>query len=141
MTEHGHNTQQTEAQTEDNNQFADPDDFKVQRDSSGELLPQVQETKLGRVKVIPMAYGDIEDYFGDAEVADIGAGQLARMLQDHVVEPNLAADAGGQITAEYVKDLKPLAPRELIFAILDASGIDADVEMQEGGGAEVAVGN
>lgn len=123
------------------NEFASAEDFKVQRDSSGELLPQREETQLGVVKVLPMAYGDVEAYFGASTVADVGPSELAEILNDHVVEPNLAADAGGRITAEYVEQMKPIAPRELLFAIFEASGIDAEVEMQQSGGAEVAVGN
>lgn len=123
------------------NEFASPDDFKVQRDSEGELLPQTVETQLGVVKVTPMPYGDIEAYFGAQSVADVGAEDIADILNDHVEEPDLSTDAGGRITAEYVNSMKPIAPRELLFAIFDASGIDAEVEMQQGGGAEVAVGN
>lgn len=123
------------------NEFASPEDFKVQRDSDGQLLPQPVDTQLGKVRVTPMPYGDIETYFGAQSVADVGAGEIADILNDHVVEPNLREDAGGRITAEYVNSMKPIAPRELLFAIFDASGIDAEVEMQEGGGAEVAVGN
>lgn len=135
---HGHNT--TEAQ-EDENNFASPDDFKIQRDSDGSLLPQTEDTQLGKVKVVPMAYGDIDEYFGAQAVADIGPGEIAELLNNHVIQPNLKEDAGGEITANYVEAMKPIAPRELLFAILNASGIEADVEMQEGGGAEVAVGN
>lgn len=138
MTEHGHNMSE-EAQTED--EFASADDFKVSRDSSGDLLPQVMDTQLGKVKVVPMAYGDVEKHFGASTVADIGPAQLADLLEEHVAAPDLSSDAGGRIDEDYVKSMKPTAPRELIFAILEASGIEADVQMQDNGGAEVSVGN
>lgn len=138
MTPQEHNR---ESEEQHDNEFASPDDFKVQRGSDGELLPQTEETQLGVVRVIPMAYGDIEEYFGSASVADIGPAEIADILDDHVVDPDLSQDAGGRMTAEYVETMKPIAPRELLFAVLNASGIDADVEMDEAGGAEVAVGN
>lgn len=134
-------TQEHNNDAEAENQFASPEDFKIQRDSDGDLLPQIEDTQLGKVKVIPMAYGDVDKYFGAQAVADIGPGEIAELLNNHVVKPNLKNDAGGKITADYVEGMKPIAPRELLFAILNASGIEADVEMQEGGGAEVAVGN
>lgn len=135
---HGYNTDE---QSEDESKFASPEDFQVARDSDGSILPQIEDTQLGKVKVIPMAYGDVEEYFGSATVADIGPGQLAEIFEDHVIEPNLSRHAGGQLTADYIKNMKPIAPRELIFAIMNASGIEADVEMNEDGSAEVAVGN
>lgn len=120
-------------------QFADPDDFKVRRNGEGEALPQTVDTALGKVRVLPMSYGDVESTFnadgGDAQ--SISSDQIATLVEHHVIEPDLASDAGGKVTAEYIQHMKPLGPRELIFAILDASGIDADVEMQGGGSAEV----
>lgn len=125
----------------EHNEFASPDDFKVSRDSDGELLPQREDTQLGLVKVIPMTYGDVEAYFGASSVADIGPESLADILDEHVIEPDLSADAGGRIDAAYVQNLNPIAPRELLFAIMNASGLEAEVEMNRDGSAEVAVGN
>lgn len=138
MTDEGHNRDEEE---EHDNEFASPEDFKIQRDSGGDLLPQEEETQLGAVRVIPMAYGDIDEYFGAKAVADITPDEIADILDEHVVKPDLSQDAGGRITGEYVEQMKPIAPRELLFAILNASGIDAEVEMNQQGGAEVAVGN
>ena len=126
---------------EPENEFADPDDFSIQRDEDGTLLPQVVPTQLGKVEVIPLTYGDIERYFGDGDVADIDSEQLADLIDAHVIKPDLASHAGGRDTASYIQDMKPLAPRELLFAIMGASGLDVDVEMDDSGGATVEVGN
>lgn len=144
MSNHEHSRRhEDENRNQDSDgEFASPDDFQISRDDSGQILPEVRNTQLGKVKVVPMSYGDVEKHFGSSTVADIGPGELAKLLDKHVIRPNLSEDAGpGGVDAKYVEDLKPLAPRELIFAILDASGIDADVEMQDDGGAEVSVGN
>jgi hypothetical protein len=126
--------------TDDDAEFADPDDLKVSRDADGDLLPEVIEAGgYGKVKMRPMNYGMLQDKFGDGTSADLAAGDLADLFDRHVLRPDLSADAGGTVTAGYVRDLEPLAPRELLLALLDVSGIDADVEMDDDGGASVDV--
>lgn len=120
--------------------FADADALTVSRDGDGELLPETVYTdQYGKVKVVPLTYGDVEEYFGDSDVADIGAEVIAALLRGHVREPDLNAAAGGEVDAAWVREeLKPLAPRDLIMAILEASDIQADVDMQGQGEAQVA---
>lgn len=129
----------TESESDD---FASVDELTVKRDEAGELLPVVEETPaFGKVKVVPMPYGAIEDKFGDAgEVADVQAPVIAELIDDHVVLPDFSAAAGGTVDAEYVRnEMKPLAPRDLIMAILSASDVEADVNMDDGGNAQVAI--
>lgn len=120
-------------------EFADPDDLKVQRGSDGEKLPQEIETDVTKARVVPLSYGDVQEYFGDGGRADVSAGEVAELLDEFVLEPDFAADAGGTVTADYVRDLKPMVPGALLMGLMDASGIDADIEMQDDGSAEVAV--
>lgn len=124
----------------DGGEFASPDDFKVKRGSDGEVLPQVCDTALGKVKVLPMAYGDIEAHFGDRR-QEVSPEVVADILDMYVLQPDLSSDAGGEVTARYVEDMKPMAPDELVGAIFEASGIDADIQMNDDGTAEVSVGN
>lgn len=126
----------------DSGSYASVDDLTVKRDEKGELLPVDKDTAtFGRVRVLPMAYGAVEKHFGDAgEVADVGSDEIARILDEHVIEPDLSGAAGGRVTGEWVRDhLKPLAPRDLIMAVLSASDVDADVMMDDQGGAQVAL--
>lgn len=122
--------------------YASVDDLTVKRDETGEILPVDEETPMfGTVRVLPMAYGAVERHFGEAgQVADVGSDEIARILDEHVIEPDLSEAAGGRVTGEYVREnLKPLAPRDLIMAVLSVSGVDADVMMDDQGGARVAL--
>lgn len=132
----------TDPATDGSDEFASVEELTVKRDETGELLPVVEETpKYGLVKVIPMPYGAIEDKFGDTgDVADVQAPVIAELLDDHVVEPDLSAAAGGQVTAAFVREeLKPLVPRDFIMAILSASDVEADVMVDDAGNAQVAL--
>lgn len=125
---------------EDSSSTADVADLKVSRNERGELLPVEQESEMfGTLKVIQMPYGEIQEKFGDAgDVAQAEASVVAEVIDNHLVEPDLSADAGGTVTDEYVEDeLLPLVPREVLLAVLKASGVDADVAVDEGGSATV----
>lgn len=118
----------------DDSEFVDPDDLAIQRGSEGQRLPQeAQAGSLGKVKVVPMSYGDVQEYFGDGTQADVSADTMATIFNEFVVKPDL------DLTESDVEDFKPLVPRDLLMAILDASGIDADVMVEEGGAATVDV--
>lgn len=120
--------------------YADVDRLTVKRDEQGELLPVEEETPLfGVVRVKPMPYGAIEKHFGEAgDVADVDSDVIAMILDEYVVEPDLAGASGGTVTGEWVREnLKPLAPRDLLMAIMSASDVDAEVMMDQSGGAEV----
>lgn len=122
-------------------EFVNPDDLSVQRDGEGHLIPEVKEAgNFGKVKVLPMTYGDVQSRFGDGTEFDFDSEDLAEIFDEHVVKPNLSEVAGGEVTAGYVEGMYPLAPRDLLMSILEASGVDADVEAQQGGGASVSVG-
>lgn len=118
----------------DEPEFVDPDDLKVQRGGDGELLPQVvQAGSLGKVKVVPMSYGDAQAHFGDGTQADLDSAVMAALFNQYFVKPDF------DLTADDVDDFKPMVPRDLLMALLDASGVEADVMMEEDGGAQVSV--
>lgn len=126
------------------NDIVDPDDLTVQRDADGEVLPETADAgRFGRVRVRPMSYGKVQEKFGDGQQFDFDADDLAQIFRDHIVEPDLEAHARKQgfdgVTGEYVNSFYPLAPRDLLMAVLDVSGVNADVEATEEGGAAVAV--
>lgn len=133
-------------------EFVDPTDLTLQRDGEGERIPQVMEVgELGKMKILPMNYGDVQAYLGDGQQHTVESQALAELFNDFVIEPDLskAADmwaketpgysAEGRVTPAWVEDLKPLVPRDILLALLDASGIDADVIMQGPGQAQVNV--
>lgn len=116
------------------------DRFFGRRDGEGQRLPETVETnRFGDVGVLPMNYGDVMRYFeGDdgSDLNDLSAEQLAGLFSRYVKEPDLVADARRVGLAEqsddagewvlmpgYVEDMHPLAPVELLFAIIEASNL------------------
>lgn len=135
-------------QSDTDTEFVDPADLTIQRNGDGRILPEtVDAGSLGKVKAVPMAYGDVQERFGDGQDFDIPAAEMADLFRDHIAQPDLEAAAReqgyGGLDAEYVNDMKPLVPRDLLLAIMDASGVDADVEMDNDGEqqAQVSVDN
>lgn len=117
-------------------EFVDPDDLKVERDGDGDLMPEDREVEgLGKIKLVPMRYGDVQDYFGDGAEADVGPEDLAAIFNEFYIYPDFDLDSEG------VADFKPMVPAVLLQELMDASGIDADVDVDEQGEATVAVGN
>lgn len=122
----------------DDSEFVDPEDLKVQRDASGERLPETHTIEgLGRAEITPMAYGDVQEYFGDGQQADIESDVMADLFNEFYVKPDFSFAPGD------IRDMKPLVPRDLLMALLEVSGIEADVMVDEAGEAtvDVAEGN
>ena len=97
------------------------DMFKVKRDGKGNLIPIDRETDFGIVSVIPMTYGDAEEWgetMGDEENVD--AHTLAKQFKKHIVEPDMSEVTGNILK----KDFKPLVIQELLMAIIGASGLE-----------------
>lgn len=140
MSEHENTNPQTESE------YASVEELTVKRDSDGELLAVEEDTPMfGTVLVKPMPYGEIEAKFGDTgDVANVNSDVVADLIADHVVEPDMAGHARDNgyagVSGSYVREeLKPLAPRDLILAVLSASDVEADVMMDDGGNAQVAL--
>ena len=120
------------------------DDIFVKRDEDGDLLPTtVQTDSFGAVRVTPMTYGEAEAKFGDAaETANIDAGAVADVLREHVEDPDLNALAqqryGEDFTERVLRDeTKPLVPEELLLAVMNASGMDSTVAVDDEGNAAI----
>lgn len=126
----------SDTQTPDEPEFVDPDDLKVSRDSKGELIGEVHECgDWGDVEIVPMTYGDVQERFGDGMSSDLEAGEMAMLFNEFYVNPSFDLDAEG------VRDFKPMVPADLLMTLMDASGIDADIEVDDDGSATVEVGN
>lgn len=141
------NDTDTDSTADDN--FASLAEITVSRDSDGYLAPRVVEDALKvptengvverDVQVLQMAYGDAESMFGDDEVADVGPGIVAKLFDDHLITPE---GPEGGYTEEYVADeMLPLAVRDLMLAIMEASGMQVDnLDVDDSGNAEVEFG-
>ena len=121
-------------------EYVNPEDLQVQRDERGQVLPVDQQAgNFGKARVIPMTYGEVQRRFGDGTQFDFDSSDIAGIVDEHIVKPDLSAHAGGTVTADYIEDMYPLAPRDLLMAVLDASGVEADVQATDAGGAQVQV--
>ena len=114
------------------------DMFKVKRDGEGKLIPVDRETEFGIISVLPMTYGDAEEWgetMGDAENVD--AHTLAKQFKKHVVDPDMSKVTGDQLK----KDFKPLVIQELLMAIIGASGLEDQLTatVNEDGTAKIEV--
>lgn len=115
------------------------DELFVQRDESGELQPLHEEAPgLGEVKVLPMTYGAIRSYFGaDTQMDDISSDDIAEILRNHLVEPDLS-----EVTGDDVENrMKPMVPQSLLLAVMKGSGVDVDLEAVEEGEPVLGEGN
>lgn len=130
----------TEPVPDEDDEWANPAEGDVQRDGDGEIIPvEEQAGEMGKVLVKPMTYGTVQQFFGDGRRSNLDAGDLAVLFGEHVIKPDLDEHYNG-ITADDVKSMKPLAPRDYITAIMLASGIDPeDVQMNDDGSADVTV--
>lgn len=143
-------------QNDDDAPAHDPSDAFISRDGDAERqIVYTDAGTLGEVGVIQMAYGDVEKYFGDAgEVEQADAGSVAEIIREHVQDPDYNAFArqkfygtGGDyeargdgvfLTAEIVQnEMLPMVPQLLLTAIMDASGMDVTVDVDQQGGATV----
>lgn len=127
-------------------EFINPGDLTVERNADGEVLPKEREVgDLGKAEIKPMQYGDVQEYFGDGATADVEAEILAELFRRFYNKPDLNAAAREQgferCNGNYVESMYPLVPRDLLMALLETSGVDAEVEMQEDNSAQVNVGN
>jgi len=95
--------------------------FKVKRDGDGNLIPIDRETEFGIVSVLPMTYGDAEEWgetMGDADNVD--AHTLAKQFKKHIVSPDMS-----KVTGDIVHDdFKPMVIQELLMAIIGGSGLE-----------------
>ena len=114
--------------------------FKVKRDGEGKLIPIEKETTYGTVLVVPMVYGDAEQWAIEMKEAEnVSADQLAAQFRKHIVDPDMSKITGDDLR----KDFKPLAIQELLQAIINASGLENEVTatVNADGTAKVAVKN
>lgn len=116
--------------------FVDPDDLKVQRNGDGEVIPQTEELgTLGKLKVKPMTYGDVEEEFGDGSTSELSPKDMAFIFNTWILKPSF------DYSGKDVEDMKPMVPGRMLELVMDVSGIEAEVEVDDDGRATVEVGN
>ncbi|WP_408954730.1 hypothetical protein [Natroniella sp. ANB-PHB2] len=99
-------------------EFADISAFKVPRDEEGNLLPEMTTTKYGKVKVVPLTYGTIEQYKEEIEdLKKMGSDVVAELCQRFKV-PDMS-----DFTEEDVEDMRPMAVQEILFALFGVSDV------------------
>lgn len=130
--------------------YADPSDARVTRDGEGEKIPQDYDVpSLGPHRLMPLSYGDVQQYMGDGSQHEVEEEGLARIIDKFVQKPDYADDADewaqtmgerprGRVTAAYIEDMKPMTVRDILMSLFEVSGINASV-MMEGTTANVEV--
>lgn len=115
--------------------YVGEDDLLVERDETGDLIPVEKDVPQlgGKVKVKPMSYGKVRKLFGDEQFDEISPETIVQILNEHVVRPDLS----GMTEEEIAKSMKPMAPNFLILAVLEASGVSGQMEVDEQGEAEM----
>jgi len=112
------------------------EDFKVKRDGEGKLIPIKQNTKFGKVSVLPMTYGDAEAWGNMmSEEKSVGTDDLAKTFAKHIVSPDMSKLTGKDVETDFV----PMAVQELIMSVMGASGMAEEIQavMNEDGTAKI----
>lgn len=132
--------------------MASASDAFVARDGEGNL--QAVETEVpgqGVAELIPMTYGDAEEYLGDAgDFAMLGADKIAEIMRNHIKSPDFEAycrDTFGRrpgkdhaLTGYVVsKEMEPFVPQAYLMELLEVSGLSATVDMHDDGTASVSL--
>lgn len=124
-------------------------DFNIEeerhtRDSDGNLKPVKKEISFrgknfGEAEILPMTYGDAEDRFGEGQITDMSADEIAGLIQDKLLDDNLP----DEVTAKYVRSLPPLLVPAIVISIAEASGIpiaEQRVQPSEDGSLQIEEG-
>lgn len=127
-------------------------DLTVQRNSRGDLVPNTgtlddltdDEGEPLEAEVKPLVYGDTTEYFDDDEVENLGAGVVAELLDEKLVEPDLTESEhcpDDHVSEEFVREnLPPLVPRSFLMCLFEESGMADEidnVEVDDDGSAEI----
>lgn len=103
------------------------------RDSDGNLKPIKKEVSFrgksfGEAEILPMTYGDAEDRFGEGQITDMSAGEIAGLIQDKLLDDTLP----DEVDADYVRSLPPLLVPAIVVSIAEASGIPIEAQPMQG---------
>jgi len=121
-------------------EYANPEDFGLTRDGEADRNPiDKMVPGVGMCNFTPLNYGDVQNYFGDAGAAtEADPETLAKVIHFHLNEPNLSdLSDRGRVTGTLIKNMRPMYPRNVILSLFDASGIEADLQMDNEGNAEI----
>jgi hypothetical protein len=108
----------------DEDEVASEDDFRVQRDSDGELLPVATEVVGMDKKIVhkPMTRGDVDEYMPpDLAPQSMSPEQKATILNEFLLKPDF-----GELTGDDIEeDFLGFADADvLVKTILDGSGYE-----------------
>ena len=122
--------------TENDDEYVNPEDLFVKRGEDGKLLPKEAVAKpFGKVLVRPITYGRLEQEVNDGKVDKLSAQTVCGLLKDHYVKPDLS-----DLTPKKIKeDMPAMAPQSLLMALFEASGITGDVSVDERGEAQISL--
>jgi hypothetical protein len=121
-------------------EYANPEDFGLTRDGEADRNPIDKNVPgVGMCNFTPLNYGDVQNYFGDAgAAAEADPDTLAKVIHFHLNEPDLSELSDrGRVTGTLIKNMRPMYPRNVVLALFDASGIEADLQMDNEGNAEI----
>lgn len=122
---------------EEEKKYASQEDFEVQRNDNDEIIPvdvQLQDSEK-YVKVKPITYGKANEEFSFEDPNDVPTEKLVKLIKDHIVRPDY-----GWIDVKHVnKKMKPMALGRLLQAIMEASGLEADVDISDAKDAKIDI--
>lgn len=105
--------------------IASADDFKIQRDETGELQPvweQIPGTERF-ARILPISQGRAERYIPESgDPGDMGDRAIVELLNHAFKEPEFALDP--QRAEEEIQDFKAFSVEPLIMAVYNASGFE-----------------
>jgi hypothetical protein len=101
-------------------EIASIDDFRVSRDSDGELLPVTQSLpgSDASVRVVPLTQGDANEYLPESGMpTDLDDDAMLELLKEFYVEPSFES-------VESLDELVAFGVDPLLMALMNASGFD-----------------
>jgi len=110
--------------------IASREDFEVERDGDGELVPQWERVPGTQkwVKVVPARQGDADRYLPDSgNPGDMTDRQIVEVLNQFYVEPSWDLDP--RHATQEIEDIKAFGVDPLIMAWYNASGFDYQMGM------------
>lgn len=116
----------------DKNGFVSDEDIQIKRNEEDEILPQVVNTPIGKMKIKPIPYGVAEEFQNTLEQGgDADTEQVYELLKDNVKKPEF--DSIFPSLDDFKNNIKAGVPVVMLQKLMEISGISGNVEATEDG--------